>query len=184
MVVEPWGSVEIQPGEVVVFPHPQSGRLIVHRVVAVTDRGLVTKGDNSPAPDPWTLSTGDLVGRVVAVNRKGRLLPVPRREPVNQPLFNLGRWLDGLVSRLLRPIYHRLAATPVLKGRWPLGLGPRLLSFSHPEGQEWQLWWGGLLIAQKKPWQREWAIKRPFRLWVNPAALPGNREDLERVRAL
>lgn len=177
LLLETCDSGEIRPGDVVVFPHPRTGKRVVHRVLAVKKEGLTTKGDNSLTPDGWTISPGEVVGRVVAVRRQGRLLPVPRREPLSQPWFHAGRRLDRVLSRWLHPLYHRLAGSRLLKDRWPNWLKPRLLCFARPEGEEWQLWLGSLLIGRRQPRQGEWSIRRPFRLLLDPATLPGKTES-------
>ncbi len=48
----PYG--EIRRGDVVVYRLPGRSVPIVHRVIAKTPRGVVTKGDNNPLPDPWS----------------------------------------------------------------------------------------------------------------------------------
>jgi signal peptidase I len=52
-------------GQIVVVRDPDvDGGLLTHRVVAVTDGVLRTRGDANPQSDPRTLSAGDVVGTV------------------------------------------------------------------------------------------------------------------------
>lgn len=51
-------------------------RLLVHRVIAVRSGGLVTRGDNNPAPDKDFVCLGRLIGRAVAFERRGRKVRV------------------------------------------------------------------------------------------------------------
>ncbi|MHB1726682.1 MAG: hypothetical protein ACYCVS_15305, partial [Acidimicrobiales bacterium] len=44
---------------------PGSTTTYTHRVVAVTSRGITTKGDGETAPDPWILRRAQISGRVV-----------------------------------------------------------------------------------------------------------------------
>jgi signal peptidase I len=54
-----------RPGQIVVMRDPDvNGGLLAHRVMAVTDGVLRTKGDANLQPDPRTFSTRDLVGTV------------------------------------------------------------------------------------------------------------------------
>jgi len=173
LLVEPYGSREIQPGDVVVFSNPRTRRRVVHRVVAASAAGVTTKGDNSSAPDNWVLPHRDIVGRVEAIRRQGRLLPMPRQAPASLHVLQGRQWCDRLASRLLHPLYHGLARSRLLQGRLPAWLNLRLLCFPRPDGHEWQLWLGSLLIGRKQPQQPEWYIRRPFRLFVDVASLPG-----------
>ena len=71
LVAHGWAGV--RRGDVVVFR--QAGKLVAHRVVRITDGAagptFLTKGDNTPRFDP-PLSAGEIVGRVLAVERDGR----------------------------------------------------------------------------------------------------------------
>jgi signal peptidase len=64
---------EIRVGDIITFRPPLEfiqGTLITHRVVDITyDTNEVyfkTKGDNNPSVDPWTISSGDVIGRQTA----------------------------------------------------------------------------------------------------------------------
>ena len=65
LVIDPTPE-EIHVGEIIVYVSPE-GELIGHRVVAITDKGLILKGDNiltNPYPDPWVVTQDDIVGEV------------------------------------------------------------------------------------------------------------------------
>lgn len=41
-----------------------AGLIVIHRIVGIApDGGFVLRGDNNPAPDPWTPQPSDVVGR-------------------------------------------------------------------------------------------------------------------------
>ena len=170
--VAPYHRQEISIGDVVAFTHPERPGKIIHRVVAVTPSGIITKGDNLAVVDDWTLKPGDIQGKVVAIHRRGHTLPVPGQAPASLHLLKVRRWCDRAVSRLLQPAYHRLARSALFRGRLGEWMQPRLLYFSRPDGPEWQLWLGNLLIGKKSPRQAHWTIRRPFRLFVDEATLP------------
>lgn len=179
LLVVPYGLQEISPGDVVVFPHPQTKKQVVHRVVAVTLEGVCTKGDNNSKVDEWILKPQDILGRVVAIQREGRTLQVPDRVTVTFRLFQARNWLDRAASRLLHPIYHRLAQSGIFRNCLPASIKPRLLCFPRPEGTEWQLWMGWLLVGRKLPTWPQWSIRRPFRLFVDVASLPERNTDFQ-----
>lgn len=61
----PFGQVRI--GDVISFYCPEDGVPITHRVVEkLKDGRLVTKGDNNPLPDPWTVSMENFRGMLIA----------------------------------------------------------------------------------------------------------------------
>lgn len=168
----PYQGLEILRGDVVAFLHPEKPGRVIHRVVAVGPRGIITKGDNTPAVDDWILQPGDILGKVVAIHRQGRTLPVPRAARAGLYFLKVRQWCDQAVSRLLKPLYHRLAQSGLFRGPLAAWMKPRLLFFPRAQGPEWQLWLGGLLIGRKLPHHHHWSIRRPFRLFVDETSLP------------
>ena len=81
--VAPCDGLEILPGDVVAFVPPGQTGKVIHRVVAVQPRGIITKGDNVAAADDWLLAPEDILGKVVGIHRQGRLIPVPRQPPAS-----------------------------------------------------------------------------------------------------
>jgi signal peptidase I len=172
LYLRPYGGEKIHPGDVVAFSHPGRPGTVIHRVSTAGPWGLRTKGDNTPALDDWLLQPADILGRVVAIQRQGRTLPVPRRVPASLYLLKARHWLDGTVSRLLHPVYHRLARSGWFQGRLAAWMKPELIYLPRADGPEWQLWLGKMLIGRKIPHQPCWTIRRPFRLFVDEASLP------------
>lgn len=53
-------------GTIIVYYHPQTERLIVHRVWKIDSNGNVrTWGDNNPAPDPWEVKPEWIRGKMI-----------------------------------------------------------------------------------------------------------------------
>lgn len=172
----PYDGQKIRRGDVIVFISPLDESKAVHRVVSMDSKGIKTRGDNCNRIDPYVLSPDQILGRVISVHRKNR-----RRR-----IFGgyLGRVfagtarvvtaLDVSASFLLRPFYHRLARSRILR-RWkPVWLEPRVISFSHPGGTELQLLMGRWVIGRRLPGMARWNIRRPFRLFVDENSLPRN----------
>lgn len=74
VVTVPPGERRLAVGDVVTFVPPvtegggTAARLpYTHRVTAIVDGAITTKGDANGAADAWTITRGDVVGRVVAV---------------------------------------------------------------------------------------------------------------------
>jgi signal peptidase I len=170
--VVPYEGRKIREGDVVVFPYPRTRMTMVHRVVAVNSSGVITKGDNNSALDDWVLKPSYIVGQVAAIRRAGQIFPVPREVPASLYLLKARQWFSQASSRLLQPVYHRLAQSGLFHGYLAAWMKPRLLYFPRSEGHEWQLWLGSLLIGRKLPTQSYWTIRRPFRLFVDLTSLP------------
>ena len=171
LLVAPYGSQEIHPGDIVLFLDPLRGQ-VVHRVVAVSAGGVTTRGDNNPNIDDRVLAPDEILGWVTAIERQGRTLPVPRKAPATLYLLKARRWCDRATSWLLKPVYYHVAQSGLFQRCLAPWMQPRLIYFSHPEGSEWQLWLGSCLIGRKKPNKSQWEIRRPFRLFVDEASLP------------
>ncbi len=167
---------EIRRGDVIVFISPTDESKVVHRVVSVDANGIGTRGDNCNCIDPWVLSPDQIVGRVISVQRGNR-----RRR-----IFGgyLGRVfagtaralhaIDSHASVLLRPVYDRLARSGILR-RWvQTWKEPRVIAISRSGKIELQLLMGRRVIGRWLPGMTQWHIRRPFRLFVDEASLPGN----------
>ena len=68
--VEPYGGRAVRVGDVLLFYPPGDTQAVAHRAVSVTSRGIRTRGDHHPEPDPWILSRSDITGRVVSAHRE------------------------------------------------------------------------------------------------------------------
>ena len=89
-------------GDVIAFAQQGTGKLLIHRVVGRHREGVVTKGDNCREPD-GPVASGELLGRVVKVERGGRRqrfgLGVERRVLA----ILLRKTTTSALARLVRP---------------------------------------------------------------------------------
>ena len=180
LTVEPASIAAIRPGDVVIYQgRDQAGEPedVVHRVVAVTPGGLVTRGDNNPQLDNVLVTQDNLLGRVTHVGREGRMRPVRggrwgllcvRLLHARRLVLRLGwallrtvgrrpyRWLraSGLARRLWRPVVTRvLVAT---------GDGPLVKYVSGGRTVAW--WW---------PATGHFRCRRPYDLVISrPPSFP------------
>ncbi len=75
LVLEAAHLDQIRIGDVVVFHSPDTDDdtgTIVHRVIAISPEGLTTQGDTNPWPDGVLVTAENLLGRVIALERRGR----------------------------------------------------------------------------------------------------------------
>ncbi len=98
LTLVPFDAAACAPGDVVAFVPPQSGRLIVHRVVAVEGDRCHVQGDNNPAED-GVFPFASIIGTVARVERAGREVRFglgPERTLV--ALLSRRQWLPGCMS--------------------------------------------------------------------------------------
>ncbi len=105
IIVRDQALSDINKGDVVVLPDPNSSSLFVHRLDSVEREGgrtmVTTWGDNNPAPDAWLLEvTSDTVPvYTVAIPTAG--LPLPTlREATSQMLLAGGLALVAIMLAL------------------------------------------------------------------------------------
>jgi hypothetical protein len=165
---------EILRGDVVMFAAPGTELRIAHRVVAVGPDGIRTKGDANPGVDPWLLNGEDLIGRVAAFERKGRVRPVAGglRGRLRALRNRLIRRADHHSSKVFHPVYRALSRNGVFRWWLPASLSPRVLTIRRDTGEEMQLLMGNRVIGRKKVGENGWQIRRPFRIFVDEQALP------------
>ena len=174
--VIPYGKRKIRIGDVIVFPRPKGYHNVVHRVVSVDSHGIKTRGDNNSNIDPWTLSHDDIIGHAFRAQRGNRRISL--HNGLKGLLYSLGiratRMIESNISSLLHPAYYWLSRTGVLRPWLSARMQTRVLSFNRPNGTELQLLMGWRVIGRLLPGSSQWVIRRPFRLFVDEAALPEN----------
>jgi hypothetical protein len=70
--VQPYGGRPPRRGDVILFTPEGCDQPIVHRIAELASSGVVTRGDNATADDPWRLERNEIFGRVIAACRGNR----------------------------------------------------------------------------------------------------------------
>lgn len=173
LYVQPYVGRKISRGDVIVFQASQ-GRKVTHRIVSITSRGILTRGDNNRDIDIGIIQSCDVLGQVVRVRRNKKLLRV------RGGLFGQ---LIGYICRIslmikyhfiyvLRPAYDVVSKSGVFRLWLPARLRPYVLSFSRPEGKELQVLMGNKIVGIYNTNKEKWIIKPPYRLFVDELSLP------------
>lgn len=106
ITVSPVCGEKLSIGQVAAFIHPESGMLVVHRIIARRAGALLFQGDNSPGQHDGFVSPLNILGVITQVTRRGR--PVRFGLGVERYLIawlsrsGLWRRLFGLLGRALR----------------------------------------------------------------------------------
>lgn len=173
--VVPYAGKTSRRGDVVYYLPPIGGAKVIHRVVRVTPKGLLTRGDGNGADDPYLLQPSAVIGQVTAAWRHDR-----RRKIAGG--FG-GVWsgyrarlcirLNTIFSRILHGIYHGLAASGLLRRIVAASLQTRVFEFRQGHQPPiLKLMVRGRVIGWYNTWQNRWEIDRPWRLIIDPSLLP------------
>ena len=100
-------AAALRPGDVVAFLAPSGRNLLLHRVVAVTECGVLTRGDTNQLADP-VVPFGAVLGRLEALRCGPLELRVPTSGPLDPPLRHLGRLWSSLAPRLRQTLSRRI----------------------------------------------------------------------------
>ncbi len=171
--ISPYDNRAPVTGDVVLFLPPGQDQPIVHRVVEVTARGILTRGDNNAHVDVWVLQPEDIAGQVVAAWRaqERRRIMGGRAGQWLGLWLRLRRVLGQRVTRWLRLPYYALARRAIL-ARWlPKRYRPRVVAFQVRGSDQWRLVFGQRVIGQYDRALDRWIVRRPFRLFVDEKTL-------------
>ncbi len=179
----PYDGQEIRRGDVIVFISPEDSSKVVHRVISIDSNGIKTQGDNCNSEDDWVLRRENILGRVVAAQRRNRRLRVfgGLWGHLLAVAIRATKSIDSNLTSMLRPFYQRLARTGVFSRWLPSRMRPRVISFNREAGTELQLVMGRRVIGKWPEGKSGWNIRRPFRLFVDEEALPENTTEVSGV---
>jgi signal peptidase I len=179
-----YGDKRIRRGDVVIYRSSGGASKTIHRVTSVASAGIKTRGDNSTHVDPWHLSRGHIIGRVIYARREKGWRKV-YGGPMGQfiaGIIRMMRLIDSIASSLLRPAYNQLAKAGHFRKFLPAQMKARVLLLDRHAGRELQLLIGRRVIGRWLPGMRRWHIRRPFRLFVDESSLPKNPAELSSER--
>jgi signal peptidase I len=156
-------------GDVVMFRQGDSETddcPVVHRVRAMTAKGFVTQGDNSPYPDSQCVSLDQIVGIVTHVHRGGKFLHV---HGGRYGLWTLRRLVAArAIRRILRlslhTMYGQMRDSGILARIWQPQVS--LLRINSPDGTLIKYLWRGRTIARWWPRQNKFECRKPWDLVI------------------
>jgi SynChlorMet cassette protein ScmC len=178
MEIMPYDNQPLRVGDVALFLSPKTGRPIVHRIVHVTPAGISTLGDNNTQKDAFLLQPKSIKGLVVAAWRgqKRRKIAGGLQGRLTSRWIRWRRVLDRVMSPLLHPFYHVLSHRGLIARLLPASFRPRVIVFQAQGRDQFQLLLGKRIIGRYDERRRQWQIQRPFHLFVDVGALPGQQD--------
>jgi signal peptidase I len=172
--IVPYDHRTIRLGDVIVFMPSEGGRPISHRAVFQDARGVLTRGDNNTCVDPCVLEHSRIIGQVMFARSgdKWRRIYGGTLGRVIGNLMNVRNLIDRRLSAVLNARAHGPSRLKKV-GTWIMSrMQTRIVRFSASGGSELQMLLGSHLIARLPAGRDRWVIRRPFRLFIDEAALP------------
>jgi signal peptidase I len=69
-------KAELQVGDIVIYPAPETMLNIVHRIIKKTDKHIITRGDNNNHPDKYPINYTDITGIVTGIKRGSKIIKI------------------------------------------------------------------------------------------------------------
>ena len=63
-------NVEVEYGDIIMFKAPIVIIPVTHRVVGVSEKGIITKGDARSFRDDWMVKNDQIMGKAIVINKK------------------------------------------------------------------------------------------------------------------
>jgi signal peptidase I len=181
LIAAPVSLDDLRPGDVLIYCEPSdqgdSSHQVVHRVVAFTSAGAITRGDSSSANDTDPVMAHNIIGRVTHVERDGKIYPVYGgiRGIIWGRLLNLRYTFPRGITRFF---WQKIAPLPFFRYpyRWlrQSGLVPRIW---HPvivkvyleteEGPVTKFVVGNRTVARWCPQTNQFWCRRPYDLIIS-----------------
>jgi len=179
MEIMPYDQRTLRVGDVVFFLPPHNAQPVVHRIVRVTPAGIATLGDNNTREDNYLIQTKNIKGLVVAAwqGQKRRKIAGGIEGRLIVGWLRLRRVLDRGMAPVLHPLYRALSQRGFIARLVPAPFRPRVVVFQTRGRDQFQLLMGKRIIGRYDEHQRQWRIRRPFQLFVDGGALPGQQDE-------
>lgn len=160
-------------GDIIVFKCPREDTLTVHRIMRVTDQGILTRGDNNAGNDPWMLRPDVVEGLVVDAWREGKRIRIisGRKGFLSAALKRASRPVRYRLNSFFQPLYHYLDRRGIFQGMLLGRLKPKIVIFKGDKGFIRRLVLGKHVVGEFDERRGQWNIRRPFRLFIDKTLL-------------
>ena len=178
MEIMPYDSRSVRVGDVAFFLPPEADQPVVHRIIRVTPAGISTLGDNNSQEDAFLLQPENIKGQVMAAWRgqKRRKIAGGLQGRLTGRRLRWRLLLRRGASPLMVPLYQALSRWGVIAWLLPASFRPRVVVFHSQGRDQFQLLLGQRIIGRYDDQRHQWQIQRPFHLFVDGRALPGQQD--------
>jgi signal peptidase I len=170
LIIETIPLIQVKRGDLIIFRIIGQERedFIVHRVVDLTPKGLVTRGDNCLEQDKELVAEENIYGRVIKYDRKGKIY-----RTWNSRLGMM--WAGALHGRLqiirnlkffLRKPYLMIRESGIVAQLWQPEI--EVMHFETPDGPLIKYVHKGRTVAIYWTEENRWQIQRLYDLVIWP----------------
>ncbi len=156
-------------GDVIVYEDLVKKMNVVHRIVAISDQGLITRGDNNPVDDPLPVLMSQVLGKVQSAENGSAIKEVrggciglweAKLKRMLRALSNKGTFYFGFPYRALRNsrLFVHLWHPVIVKVHVQTNEGSYLIKYIHKHRT----------VAVWSPVQRRFNCSKPFDLVLFP----------------
>ena len=168
------GKEEPKKGDVICYRVDCKDENIVHRVIAVCESGIQTKGDNNAWNDDYTVDKTAIIGRVISA-RKGngtRTIYGGLTGILQMHLRKCYIKADQLIAKLLQNSYHYLVSSGIFIKLKPKHMIFKVAVFERYSQKYPKLVLNGRTVGTYDYLEMNWRINRLYRLFVDVKYLP------------
>lgn len=156
---------QVKRGDIILFisSDQDEEEWVAHRIVAIRDGKVFTKGDNNPAIDDRSIHLDEIAGIVTSRWRNGKKLTIFRgRKGVVQYYFytvyyHVRKVLGASIGKLVLPARLQSALRKVLPA-------PKEVHFARESRQIKALYLGNIHIGTYSEQNKCWQIRFPYRI--------------------
>ena len=174
LTVVPYREKEPKKGDIICYRVDQKDENIVHRIIAIGNSGIKTRGDNSTCADDYIVDKEAVIGMVVSSRKYDEIRPVyGGRAGVLAMYLRRGyRTTDRFLTKILQKSYFYLAASGIFRKLKPNNMVFKVAVFERYRTKYPKLILNGRTVGTYDFRKMAWKVKRPYRLFVDEQNLP------------
>jgi hypothetical protein len=165
-------SQSLRVGDIIIYSNPELMTNIVHRVIKINSKGILTRGDNNNQCDDYYITPKALIGRVKAVKRGQKTIKLAQGRLGNyrQQLLLMGKYCRPYCLLLPRAIVQLVIKLQLLYPFQPL-MKFKIIRIKRHNSIEEIMQYHNAVIGRRRDNSSTWQIKFPYKLFINPEKL-------------
>lgn len=159
---------EMRVGDVIVYPHPNGTMDVVHRIIAVRDGVVITRGDNNNKIDPYNVHFDHITGKVTGAKRRRRRISIKGGKSgfFIHKLMLFRKYARPYALAPFRFISNRIAASGLFN-MFHSALDLKIVQIQRNHDSLRILVSGNRAIGKQMAGSGEWRIRFPYKLFIN-----------------
>jgi signal peptidase I len=168
-------NADLKIGDIIVYPHPEPNKNfdVVHRIIKLTEKGVVTRGDNNNKIDPYLVVYENISGWVYAAKRKNKTIYLLNGKK-GYILHRLMLFRKYVVYPMIKPLrlLSALIASSKILNIFHSQIKTKIVTLTKNNKKELLLLYKGKVIGRKKSIvDSNWKIKFPYKFFIDKEKL-------------